>query len=218
MTRHVDPYRITRSEVFQRFIPNPQGLASLGLGVVLKKGKAVLGPDHPFIVYRYPSRNDDTRTLIATALDEKGFLYSKGYVHGLRTPGASVRDILALLGYLNSFVCDWWVRRFTDRHITQPVMKNIPLPGWEEKDRETVAKLVSALLVRGGTRRLPGGAELVADPGLGGVEDMDLFARIDKQVLEGFGLGYAEFEAALEDFSENACPELLRAKVRELLA
>jgi hypothetical protein len=91
MARHVEPYRITRGGPFQRFIPDPKKLVPLNLGVTLEGGEPVISPNHPVIVFRYPSRNDDTRTLIATALDGRGFLYSKGYVHGLRTGDASVR-------------------------------------------------------------------------------------------------------------------------------
>ena len=64
--------------------------------------------------------NDNTRTLIAAVLPESGYLYSKGYAHGLRTPAAGNDcDLLALLGYLNTFIADWWCRRFVDRHVTK---------------------------------------------------------------------------------------------------
>jgi hypothetical protein len=213
MTRHVDAYRILRTAAYQRFVPDPEGLVPLRLGVTLKNGQAVISSSHPTIVFRYPSRNDDTRTLIATVLDEKGFLYSKGYVHGLRTDGATVPNILALLGYLNSFICDWWVRRFTDRHVTLPVLKNLPLPRWSEKDRTAVAELVSCLLVKGGTKRLPGGSVIPVDPRLQTVEEFDLLATIERRVLQGFGLRHHELRVALEGFSDNACPPQLRDKL-----
>src|SRR5262249_38221531 len=89
MTRHVDAYRISRMGDFQRYIPDPKKLIPLGLGIIAEAGEAAVGPEHPIIVFRYPSTYDNSRTLIATALDEKGFLYSKGYVHGLRTENAS---------------------------------------------------------------------------------------------------------------------------------
>jgi hypothetical protein len=111
-------------------------------------------------------------------------------------------------------VCDWWVRRFTDRHVTLPVLKNIPLPAWSDEDRRAVARVVSTLLVRGGTIRLPGGVALVADPALQKLEDVDLRVAVEKQVLRGFGLGHQDFQAVLADFSDNACPAIFLAKLR----
>jgi len=203
MTRHVEAYRINCGPAFQRFIPNPEQLAALKLGVNIESGQAIVNSDHPIIVFRYPSRNDDTRTLIATALPETGFLYSKGYVHGLRTDKASITDVLALLGYLNSFVCDWWVRRFADRHVTLPVLNSVPLPAWNSKVREQVALLVSALLIRGGTKRLPGW-NITTDPALRSLEDVDLQVAIEKHVFSGFELTSHHFQTLFEDFSENA--------------
>lgn len=218
MTRHVDAYRITRESVFQRFIPNPEKLVPLELGVVFKGREVVIGSNHPINIFRYPSTYDNTRTLIATVLDEKGFLYSKGYVHGLRTVGATPRETLALLGYLNSFLCDWWVRRFTDRHVTLPVLKNLPLPNWSKDVREAVSGLVTSLVVRGGTNQLPGGQTLSSSPRLDDLEDVDLLVEIEKYVVEGLGLGYKEFLIALEDFSDNACSGIFREKLRKSLA
>jgi hypothetical protein len=207
MTRHVDAFRIDRNLAFQRFIPDPKALVPLRLGVESPRSGAVLTREHPSIVYRYPSRNDDTRTLIAALLPDRGFLYSKGYVHGLRMSGASAEQQLALLGYVNSFVADWWVRRFTDRHITQPVLMQLPLPDWDERDRALVAALTTSLVARSGVERLPGGVHLESPRDLDDLSELELQARIEARVASGFGLTMGLWRSALEDFSEDACPD-----------
>lgn len=212
MTRHVDAYRISEEDGFQRFIPDPSQLVPLALGVVSRNRKPVLHGEHPVIIYRYPTMNDNTRTLIATALPEAGYLYSKGYVHGLRTPGAESREVLALLGYLNTAVCDWWVRRFTDRHMTLPVLRHVPLPDWNENEREIVASHVASLLLSGGVRVLPGPVDLSSIAAPTSDNGDRILAKIELAALSGFGLTVAHFASVREDFSDGAFGEgFLRA-------
>jgi hypothetical protein len=105
MTRHVAAFRIDDSIAFQRFIPKPQ---SLDRGITTHHGRTVLDESHPLVIMRHPSQNDDSRTMIAAALSEAGFLHNKGYVHAVRhMPGTTTRALLALLGFLNTFSCDW---------------------------------------------------------------------------------------------------------------
>lgn len=218
MTRHVRAYGIADDLEFQRNIPSPKKLAALGLGVIVQRDGAVVSPAHPAIVYRYPSTSDNTRTMIATVLPEEGYLYSKGYVHGLRTGDASPSAVLALLGYLNSLVCDWWVRRFADRHVTLPVLSNTPVPKWDDGAQREVARLVSCLLLRGGTSRIPGGHGLKADKSLEKCSEVDLLARIERQVFDGFGLAPAALGTVLEDFSDNAVTDEHRMALERELA
>lgn len=214
MTRHVDAYRIDVDTPFQRFVSEPSGLEGLNLGVTLHGGRPVLSDSHPIIIYRYPTMNDNTRTLIATALPYEGFLYSKGYVHGLRTPGATPEDVLALLGYMNTFLCDWWLRRFVDRHITLPVLSNLPLPDWAADTRRRVATLASDLLQRAGVRRLAGGHRLTIDRQVRQLSRPGVLAELEHHALRGFGLEISAWEAVLEDFSDDACSDELRRAVR----
>ncbi len=207
MTRHVDAYRIVRDGEFQRFIADPTKLVPLELGVTLNRSAPMIGAQHPIIIYRYPTRNDDTRTLIAAALDSKGYLYSKGYVHGLRTNDAGIQEVIALLGYMNSFVCDWWVRRFTDRHMTLPVLSNIPLPAWNDDTRRLVAEIVSTLLTRFGTFRLPGGIELAPSDRFASKSYAELLSLVEKSTLNGFNLDHRDFERICQDFSSGAFKE-----------
>ena len=210
MARHVDQYEIM-DDPFNRFIAEPLDLVALAKGVSVIDGRPVLAEAHPWIIFRYPSRADDTRTLYATCLPESGFLFSKGYVHGLRhASGTPSECVLALVGYLNSFTADWWARRFVDRHVTKPVLANLPLPKWSNQDIRGVASTVGELLVRGGLRNLPGGQVLRSNPALAPQSDEDLRISIEIAVARGFGLDGRALAEFFKDFSNDACPERLR--------
>ena len=214
MTRHVDAYRIAVEEPFQRHIPTPLSLARLGLGVEKRSGVAALSSAHPTIVYRYPSMNDNSRTLIATALPDEGYLFSKGYVSGIVTGDSNPRDILALLGLLNSWTCDWWVRRFVDRHVTKDIIENVRLPEWDEDARDRVAALASSLLDQ--VRDLPGGRPV---PDAAACDSRaDALVEIEMAVMEGFGLRAEDLAVILCDFSNNGCSPAVRTRLLEQAA
>jgi hypothetical protein len=214
MTRHVDQYEITDDQ-FRRFITDPGLLPELDRGVVRDSdGRVHLGRDHPQLVFRYPSMNDNTRTLLATALPDEGFLFSKGYAHGLAVdPNQRTSDLLALLGYLNSFCADWWVRRFVDRHVTKPVLVNLPIPAWDEVVRDRVAFFVAELLARSGVTLISGGRQLRRDSGLTETPVVELLATIESEVVRGLGLDRGSLGAFLADFSEDACPAPARTEL-----
>jgi len=162
-------------------------------------------------VYRYASRNDDSRTLIATALPDQGYLFSKGYVSGVVTPDSTERDLMALLALMNSWTCDWWVRRFVDRHVTKQIIENIPLPDWDESTRDRVAGLASYLLEA--VEVLPGGRPVPAKASAD--SRTDAVVAIEMLVLEGFGLDQHDLETILYGFSDNGCPPAVRSRLVE---
>jgi hypothetical protein len=211
MTRHVVPFGINDTIAFQRFIPSP---LNLGNGIIRNlDGDPVLAETHPLIIVRHPSRNDDSRTMIAAALPNSGYLHNKGYVHSVRhAPGTPTGELLALLGFLNSFTCDWWVRRFADRHITAPVLNNVRLPNWDDVQIGRAAALTARILIEGGTTNLAGSREFPPPADLSALD-----ARITLEVLaaEGFELTTDDMETVLSDFSTKAaaCPPPLRAAI-----
>jgi hypothetical protein len=211
MTRHVDAYRIAVEDAFQKHIPKPLALIALGLGVENRSGVAALNSAHPTLVYRYPSMNDNSRTLIATALPDQGYLFSKGYVSGVAAPDATTTDLMALLALLNSWTCDWWVRRFVDRHVTKQIIENVPLPGWDEIARRHVASLASYLLAE--VDVLPGGRAVPPRAACG--SSMEALVEIEMAVLDGLGLDQHDLKTVLADFSDNGCPPAVRRQLLE---
>lgn len=211
MTRHVNAFHIDDTIAFQRFVPKPESLPRGGVGS--RDGRVILDESHPVIIYRYPSRNDDSRTMIATALPRSGYLHNNGYVHAIRhAPGTSTTSLLALLGYLNTFTCDWWIRRFVDRHVNTRVINNIRLPDWKPAQIDAAAQISSTLLRDGGQSTLAGSRRL---PKL--MPKAPLEARVELEVLaaQGFSLGTSEMATVLSDFSDGAaaCPASLRAAI-----
>lgn len=210
MTRHVDAFRIAVEEKFRRFVEQPSDLAALQLGVRVYDGHPHLGEDHPAIVYRYPSRNDDHRTLIATALPGSGYMYSKGYVHGVRIPAdTDTEKILALLGLMNSFICDWWVRRFVDRHVTKQVLESIPIPEWNSEQISEVAGHAAALLIHHGVKEVAGKRDITLYAWPSSSVDEHIVA-IEYAVMSGFQLTKARLHSILGDFTDKGCPPSLR--------
>ncbi|UPW09354.1 hypothetical protein M1C59_00245 [Gordonia terrae] len=214
MTRHVDQYEIA-SDPIRRFVNDPGQLAreQPERGLVMERGRLLLSDEHPIITYRFPSRNDDSRTLIATTLPAAGFLYSTGYSHGIVHPkGTPVRRKLALLGYINSVVADWWARRFVDRHVGSRVINGLPLPDWTEIQISEAGSYVEELISRGGIRNLPGGHEVTSQSRLAPMSDRDLRLSLDCLAANGFHLDADDVEVILSDFkdSKDAVPTRYR--------
>lgn len=210
MTAHVDQFSFDTAEPFKQFVSDLDGLIAKGRGVGRKSGTVVLNERHPVIIVRHPSRSDDSRTLIATALPESGMLHNKGYIHAVMhdlQSGSDERTRLALLGLLNTVTADWWVRRFVDRHITAPVINQIPLPAWTPKQISEVALIASSLLARHGYNRLAGGIE-VTD--VHSEDKIALLARLERITLEGYGLDQQAFELMAADFNATGLPMDLR--------
>ncbi|CAL9539605.1 Eco57I restriction-modification methylase domain-containing protein [Streptomyces sp. enrichment culture] len=218
MTRHVDPYQLTDDPEGKR-VPRPGDLVNGRNGVALRDGRVMLDESHPPLVFRFFSKNDNSRTLIATALPESGWLYSKGYAHGVRLSAqVPTRDILALLGYLNSLPADWWARRFVDRHLGKRIIDGLPLPDWSIEQRDLVAGWVGSLLRSHGYSTLAGGRQLPTGEVAGA--GADLRARIDALALQGLSLSAHEAETMFLDFedTEDALPARQRERIMEYLS
>lgn len=210
MTRHVDSYSIRAAPKSKQFVSDLGAASVQALGVSYRDDKWVLSEGHPKLIIRHPSRSDDTRTMIATALPESGAFPNKGSVHAVsHASGTKTEAVLALLGLLNSATLDWWVRRFVDRHVTAPVVNNLPVPAWSTETIGRVASLVSTLLVRSGYTTIAGGENVEAWSTLGGQSDRSdyhLLAEIEAAVAEGFGLAPEDIDSVSCDFSEKGYP------------
>ncbi|MFF1930235.1 Eco57I restriction-modification methylase domain-containing protein [Streptomyces sp. NPDC058228] len=210
MTAHVDQFSFDQSAIFKQFVTDRDGLIAKRRGVVERDGVVVLSDRHPMIIVRHPSRSDDSRTLIATALPEAGILHNKGYIHAVMHDldgGTGELARLALLGLLNTITVDWWVRRFVDRHVTAPVINQIPLPSWTPAQVGEAAQITSSLLARHGYSRLAGGIE-VTDACM--EDDTALLTRLERLALHGYGLEQDALELMAADFNAIGLPIDLR--------
>jgi hypothetical protein len=217
MTRHIEPYEIVETIPFATFVDDLPALAAKTPGIELDDDEdPKLGADHPLIVFRHPSRNDDSRTLRATALPEAGTLHNKGYIHGFRhEPGTPAEDLLALLCFLNTYTCDWWARRFVDRHVTAPVINNLRLPAWSPDQRAAAADIARALLRRHGATVLAGSVDISQPAEFDDLTDDELHAKAEVLAMRGFGLSGHHVEVVLDDFSDTGLPEPRRTLIVE---
>jgi len=96
MTRNVDQYGINEDKNSDDMLI--RRCCKIGNGVEeTDDGEVVLTPDHPTVVFRHPSRNDDTRTMIATAMPQSGYIHTAGYIHGVDDEaGTSASSRMAL--------------------------------------------------------------------------------------------------------------------------
>jgi hypothetical protein len=215
MTRHIKQFSIDESREFRRFV-DPAELASEDNDLDRRGGSVRLDEGHPAVVFRHVSRNDDTRTIIATLLPEQEYVYCKGYVHSIaHAQQTKPVELLALVGYLNSFTCDWWARRIVDRHVSSPVINNLPIPEWEEDEVQRVGKLAAELIRRGGLQTLPGGYSVPVGGNASTLEEHEIRTRIEKIVADGFSLREEHYDTGLVAFSSNACPDDLALKIKQ---
>jgi hypothetical protein len=163
------------------------------------------------IVVRHPSRSDDSRTIIATALPEDGLLHNKGYIHAaMHGEQSTSTERLALLGLLNTLAADWWARRFVDRHVTAPVLNQIPVPNWGAEQIKEAAGITGALLARHGYTVLAG--QITVTDREDGTET-HLRGRLERLALEGYGLDHQALELIAEDFNDTGFPLDLRKEL-----
>lgn len=214
----MDQYSINEEKEFRRFV-DPEELLDEGEDLETKDAEVRLSSSHPTVTFRHVSRNDDTRTMIATVLPESEFVYCAGYVHAVdHDSETSTEDLLALLGYFNSFTGGWWARRIVDRHVTAPVINNIPIPEWDEDQIQQVANLAGELTKRNGINTLPGGNPVPTGRDTDELEEMEIIARIEALVAKGYDIEREELDTVLSDFTTKAASNDLRDRIQELVA
>lgn len=222
MTRHLDAYSLRTQPPSKQFVNDSATLVAKARGIADGDAGAMAEDAHPRVIVRHPSRSDDTRTIIASALPLRGVLYNKGSVHAIsHASGTSPAATLALLGLLNTVSLDWWARRFVDRHVTAPVVNNLPIPDWDDRTISRVAALVAELLRRHGYSILAGGVALGDFPLPAdvppGARDVELRDAIDALAAHGYGLTAQDLEVLANDFSESGLPRPSLAHIQELV-
>ncbi len=222
MTRHLDAYSLRAQPPSKQFVNDAATLVAKARGIADGDAGVIAGDAHPRVIVRHPSRSDDTRTIIASALPLRGVLYNKGSVHAIaHASGTSPAATLALVGLLNTVSLDWWARRFVDRHVTAPVVNNLPIPDWDDLTTSRVAALVAELLRRHGYSTLAGGVALDDFPLPAdvpcGARDVELRDEIDALAAHGYGLTAQDLEVLANDFSERGLLRSSLAHIQELV-
>jgi len=217
MTRHVAPFVMSPTQE-GKWVKGLRDLVSPTSGLLLEDSRVVVGRNHPVIVYRFPTNNDNSRTLIAAALPAQGWLFSKGYAHGVLVPESTpTRDVLALLGYLNSVPADWWARRFVDRHLGKRIIEGLPLPVWADETRERVATLVEGILISQGVREIAGPRKLRTPASV--PAPADALAEISALAFRGLGISPEGVKSVFADFADSlaAVPADQRARITDFM-
>ena len=222
MTRHVDAFAIADDPI-QKWVNDPEALAAAnpGRGLIVENGDVALDDSHPLITYRFPSRRDDSRTVIAAALPERGYLYSTGYSHGVAHPGETeISEKLALLGYMNSIIADWWARRLVDRHVGARIVNGLRLPAWDAVTVGRAAALAAELTLRLGCSELPGRVTLTPNSELSTLSTTDIRVLIDASAAFGFGVTPDELAVVFDDFkdSRDSVPLEYRRRLESAMA
>ena len=155
------------------------------------------------LVYRYPSRNDDSRTLIASYLPRNA-CPAVGYVHSAVMPNSGLTERLCALGLLNSLVWDWVARRFVDRHVTAQIIRLLPLPRHLSGARELQFQALVLGLLKGPARERVVKEIQGSGHGASLEQGGDLLQRLDVFVAKLFDLTPADMELILKDFSEGS--------------
>ena len=213
MTRHVAAFKMTPTGE-GKWVKNLSSLISSTSGLTKDGGRVVVGRNHPPIIYRFPTNNDNSRTLIAAPLPSTGWLFSKGYAHGVLVPeDTSTSDVLALLGFLNSIAADWWSRRFVDRHLGKRIIQGLPLPNWGEDSRQRVAQLVAGILLENEIEEIAGPRRI--DRPASAPPAADALAEINARALIGLGIDADGAETIFADFSlaDAALPATQRVAI-----
>ncbi|WP_331232220.1 Eco57I restriction-modification methylase domain-containing protein [Natronorarus salvus] len=215
MTRSVEQFELNEEKEFRRYV-DPKDLHRIDGNIIESEGKIAVGPNHPTVSFRYVSTNSNRRTMIATMLPESDFMYCKGYIHAIdHSEGTEPETLFALLAYVNSFTCDWWVRRISNRHVMAPVINNLPIPDWTDVQIAEAAEIAAEITRRGGIETIPGGHEVEQFSGYEYEDENTLRARIERLVADGFDLSGTHIETVLDDFSDKACPVALTEAIDE---
>ena len=108
----------------------------VSLRLARKELDPVVWMSMPRLVFRDIARNDDTRTLI-TALVPPGFVST--YDAPMLVPQNSNGNLLGALGFyagfLSSFIVDFLLRPYVDKHIKAYTLAHVPIPKYDPGNR-----------------------------------------------------------------------------------
>lgn len=215
-TRHLNQYGIDLDEAF------PKWVRQNSVGEVVRRSSTRSqvaatvaaecwrdnNPLHSLrVCFRYPSRATDQRTIIASIVP-LNTLPAKGYVHWI-VFGHCEWDVRCfVVGILNSLVGDWFARRIVDRHVTDRLIRALPIPRCERQHpyAQRAIRLVATLL---GTD--PDLTDVSAAVGVecGPLDDderFEMICELDAVVAHLYGLTERHLHHIFETFHEGWGP------------
>jgi hypothetical protein len=223
-TRHIVAFGLNNDEPFKKWVipKNANELVS-SQGLRSEAGEYVknevwadgAGMNSVRVCFRYPSRSDDSRTLIAAILP-CGILPAKGYAHWLLFGHTRWDDRLLLIGLLNSAILDWFARRVVDRHVTDRLLRILPVPTYTKTRslENFIIQCASAL----SKKTMARGELPTIDAEIQQLEPREIRIRLDAAAFFYYGVSAKDAAMVFEDFSEDAFDESYRSAVRKLLS
>jgi hypothetical protein len=159
------------------------------------------------IVFRDVVRATDRRTMTACLAPPRIFAVHKA--PQLAIDGTE-REIVAIVGVLNSLPLDWVVRRRVETTMSFGLLNSLPIPEIPDRVAELAGRLSCVDERYADFARRAG----VAWGPLAPEERVELEAEIDALVAHAYGLTREQLETIFVDFVEAAVPEAYRERVR----
>jgi hypothetical protein len=160
------------------------------------------------IVFRDVVRATDRRTMKACLAPPGIFAMEKS--PQLAQTAGSERDLLALLGVLNSIPFDWITRRRVENKMSFGILNSLPIPEIPDRVADLAGRL-SCVDERYAEFARRAGVE--CGP-LAEGDRSELEAEIDALVAHAYGLTREQLETVIADFVEAAVPDVYRERVR----
>ncbi len=167
------------------------------------------------LAFRDVSRATDSRTVRASLIPAETFLTNKAPYLAFVDGGH--RERAACCAVMNSLPFDWQARRFVETNLNFFILELLTVPAFTDSAYETLVKL-GARLSCPDDRFADVAAACGVIPGiLGADERAELRGDVDALVAVAYGLGPADADILLDDFSLDAVtPQHRDAFRREL--
>jgi hypothetical protein len=153
------------------------------------------------VVFRDVTKAMNTRSMVVCLAPPKVFA-----IHDapqLVWPRGDDRDVLYVLGVLNSLPFDWVVRRRVDAHVTFGILNAVPFPNGD-KHASRIASLAGRLSCIDDRYSEFAQRSGVDSGPLSELERKEAEAEIDGLVADAYTLGERELRTVFRDFSDRA--------------
>lgn len=164
------------------------------------------------LAFRETSRGTDSRTVRASLVPAETFLAHTAPYLAFVDGGHPERA--ACCAVMNSLPFDWQARRFVETHLSYFILELLTVPGLDDATFVELVRLGGRLSCpdsRFGEVAEACGVEVgPLDP----EERVTMRARVDALMARAYGLGPAELDVLLADFTPGAVPQAHRERMR----